>query len=268
MQMSSDAAGIEALKSFLKEKFHTKDLEVLKYFLGIEVAHSRKGIFLSQRKYVLDLLDDTGMLGSKPCETPMEQGVRLVAGEGEAFDSPERYRKLVGKLNYLTITRPDIAFPVSVVSQFMQAPMRTHWEGAVGIVKYLKNAPGKGILYADHGHMRVEAFSDADWAGSLSDRRSTTGYCVFIGGNLVSWKSKKQTVVARSSAESEYRAMAHVTCEITWVHNVLKEVGVEVMKPIRLWCDNQAAIHISNNPVFHERTKHIEVDCHFVREKV
>lgn len=112
----SDAGGIEALKSFLKEKFHTKDLGVLKYFLGIEVARSRKGIFLSQRKYVLDLLDDTGLLGSKPCETPMEQGVRLAAGEGEALDSPERYRRLVGKLNYLTITRPDIAFSVSVVS--------------------------------------------------------------------------------------------------------------------------------------------------------
>ncbi|XP_019157606.1 PREDICTED: uncharacterized protein LOC109154224 [Ipomoea nil] len=182
----NDVVGIEALKSFLKEKFHTKDLGVLKYFLGIEVARSRRGIFLSQRKYVLDLLDDTGLLGSKPCETPMEQGVRLVAGEGETFDSPERYRKLVGKLNYLTITHPDIAFPVSVVSQFMQAPTRAHWEAAVRIVKYLKNAPGKGILYAVRGHMRVEAFSDADWAGSLSDMKSTTGYCVFVGGNLVS----------------------------------------------------------------------------------
>lgn len=198
----------------------------------------------------------------------MDPGAKLVAGKGEGFDNPERYRRLVGKLNYLTITRPDIAFPVSVVSQFMSEPTQTHWEAAIRIVKYLKGAPGKGVLYADYGHTSVEAFSDADWAGSPSDRRSTTGFCVFVGGNLVSWKSKKQSVVARSSAESEYRAMAHVTSEIVWVHNILREVGVEVQLPVSLWCDNRAAIHITNNPVFHERTKHIEVDCHFIREKV
>ncbi|XP_019199893.1 PREDICTED: uncharacterized protein LOC109193507 [Ipomoea nil] len=213
----SDASGIEALKSFLGSEFHTKDLGVLKYFLGIEVARSKKGIFLSQRKYVLDMLGDTGLLGSKPCDTPMDQGVKLLAGKGEPFEDPERYRRLVGKLNYLTITRPDIAFPVSVVSQFMSAPTQTHWEAAVRIVKYLKGAPGKGILYADHGYIRVEAFSDVDWAGSPGDRKSMTGYCVFVGGNLVSWKSKKQNVVSRSSAESEYRAMAHVASEIVWI---------------------------------------------------
>ncbi|XP_031106257.1 uncharacterized protein LOC116010903 [Ipomoea triloba] len=204
----NDASGIDSLKSFLGAEFHTKDLGVLKYSLGIEVARSKKGIFLSQRKYVLDLLDDTGLLGSIPCDTPMEQGVKLVAGEGEVFEDLERYRRSVGKLNYLTITRPDIAFPVSMVSQFMSSPTRTHWDAAVRIVKYLKGAPRKGILYADDGHTGVEVFSDADWAGSPDDRRSTTRYCVFVGGNLVSWKSKKQSVVARSSAESEYRAMA------------------------------------------------------------
>ncbi|XP_019192834.1 PREDICTED: uncharacterized protein LOC109187168 [Ipomoea nil] len=198
----------------------------------------------------------------------MDQGVKLLTGEGEPFEDPERYRRLVGKLNYLTITRPDIAFPVSVVSQFMSAPIQTHWEAAIRIVKYLKGVPGKWILYADHGYMRVEAFSDADWVGSPGDRKSMTGYCVFVGGNLVSWKSKKQNVVSRSSAESEYRAMAHVASEIVWVRNILKEVGVEVKLPIDLWCDNCAAIHIANNPVFHERTKHIEVDCHFIREKM
>ncbi|XP_019166979.1 PREDICTED: uncharacterized protein LOC109162750 [Ipomoea nil] len=181
-----DATGIDALKSFLKKKFHTKDLGVLKYFLGIEVVRSKKGIFLSQRKYVLDLLEESVLLGSKPCETPMDQSVKLVVGEGEPLEDPERYRRLVGKLNYLTITRPDIAFPVSVVSQFMANPEKIHWEAAVRVVKYLKNAPGKGILYANHGHMCVEAFSDADWAGSPSDRRSTTEYCVFLGSNLVS----------------------------------------------------------------------------------
>jgi len=136
------------------------------------------------------------------------------------------------------------------------------------ILSYLKSAPGRGIVYESHGHMRVECYSDADWAGSKEDRRSTSGYCVFVGGNLVSWKSKKQNVVSRSSAESEYRAMAQATCEIVWLLQLLTELGIENVIPARLWCDNQATIHIASNPVFHERTKHIEVDCHFIREKI
>ena len=116
--------------------------------------------------------------------------------------------------------------------------------------------------------MRIEGYSDADWAGSLGDRRSTTGYCAIVGGNLVSWKSKKQTVVARFSAELEYRAMAHTTCELVWLKHLLEELGFPQTTPMSLLCDNQAAIHIASNPVFHERTKHIEVDCHFVREKM
>ncbi|XP_059651187.1 retrovirus-related Pol polyprotein from transposon RE2 isoform X3 [Cornus florida] len=111
-------------------------------------------------------------------------------------------------------------------------------------------------------------FTDADWAGSPSDRKSTTGYCTLVGGNLVTWKSKKQTVVARSSAEAEYRAMAHTSSELTWIQHFLEELGLIVKTPIPLLCDNQAAIHIASNPVFHERTKHIKVDCHFTREKI
>ncbi|XP_019194725.1 PREDICTED: uncharacterized protein LOC109188474 [Ipomoea nil] len=186
-----DVRGVDALKSFLKVKFHTKDLGVLKYFLGIEVVHSKRGIFLSQRKYVLDLLEDSRLLGSKPYETPMDQSVKLVTSEWELLEDLERYRRLVGKLNYLTITRLDIAFPVSVVSQFMASPTKLHWEAAIRIVKHLKGAPGKGILYASHGHVSVEAFSVVDWVGSPSDKRSIIGYCVFFGGNLVSCKSWK-----------------------------------------------------------------------------
>ena len=136
------------------------------------------------------------------------------------------------------------------------------------IVRYLKGAPGRGLLYRSGGKLVVEGYTDADWVGSMSDRRSTTGYCTFLRGNLVTWKSKKQTVVARSSAEAEYWAMAHTACELVWLRNLLQEIGYDISTPMKLYCDNQAAVHISSNPVFHERTKHIEVDCHFVREKV
>ncbi|KAJ9568575.1 LOW QUALITY PROTEIN: hypothetical protein OSB04_004541 [Centaurea solstitialis] len=264
----SDETGIMKLKDFLASQFQTKDLGPLKYFLGIEVSRNRKGICLSQRKYCLDILNDSGMIETKPCEAPMIPNMKLNVKDGDLLEDPEKYRRIVGKLNYLTITRPDIAFPVGVVSQFMSSPRTPHWEAVRHILKYLKGAPGLGILYQNHNHHVIEGFTDADYDGDPTNRQSTTGYCVFVGGNLVSWKSKKQNVVSRSSAESEYRAMAQTTCELIWLRNLLGELGFAQSKPMNLYCDNEAAIHIANNPVFHERTKHIEVDCHFTREKL
>ena len=193
---------------------------------------------------------------------------KLVPGQGESFGDPGRYRRLVGKLNYLTITRPDISFPVSVVSQFLQSPCDSHWDAVIRILRYIKSTPGQGVLYENRGHTQVIGYTDADWAGSPTDRRSTSGYCVFIGGNLISWKSKKQHVVARSSAEAEYRAMALATCELIWLRHLLQELRFGKDEQMKLIRDNQAALHIASNPVFHERTKHIEVDCHFIREKI
>lgn len=266
----NDEKGICDLKTYLNDQFQTKDLGKLKYFLGIEVARSARGMCLMQRKYTLNLLKDAGMLGCKPVENPMDPNTKLMKDEdaGPLYIDTGRYRRLVGKLNYLTITRPDIAFPVSVVSQFMATPRVTHMEAVIRILRYLKGTPGVGLVYTPNGHTNVEGYSDADWAGSPFDRRSTTGYCVFVGGNLVSWKSKKQHTVARSSAESEYRAMAQTTCELVWLKELLIELKQDVKGPMQLLCDNVASMHIASNPVFHERTKHIEVDCHYVREKI
>ncbi|RVW97213.1 Retrovirus-related Pol polyprotein from transposon RE1 [Vitis vinifera] len=236
----SDQDGIQKLKQHLFTHFQTKDLGKLKYFLGIEIAQSSSGVVLSQRKYALDILEETGMLDCKPVDTPMDPNVKLVPGQGEPLGDPGRYRRLVGKLNYLTITRPDISFPYT----------------------------RQGVLYQNRGHTQVVGYTDADWAGSPTDRRSTSGYCVFIGGNLISWKSKKQDVVVRSSAEAEYRAMALATCELIWLRHLLQELRFGKDEQMKLICDNQAALHIASNPVFHERTKHIEVDCHFIREKI
>ncbi|CAM8937083.1 unnamed protein product [Rhodiola kirilowii] len=263
----SDYSGIASLKTFLHGQFNTKDLGALKYFLGIEVTRCKKGIFLSQRKYFLDLLLETGKSEARPCSAPMIPNLHFTK-EGVKFDDPGRYRRLVGKLNYLTVTRPDIAYSVSVLSQYMASPTIDHWKALEQILCYLKGTPGQGMIYKNHGHFQIECFSDADWAGDKDDRRSTTGYCVFVGGNLVSWKSKKQHVISRSSAESEYRAMSQSVCEIVWIRQLLSEIGFKITTPAKLWCDNQAALHIASNPVFHERTKHIEVDCHFIREKL
>ena len=215
---------------------------------------------------MFDLLSETGKLGAKPCSSLMAPGVHLTR-EGELFEDPERYRRLVRKLNYLTITRPDIAHSISVVSQYMSSPTVDNWAAVEHILCYLKGAPGRGILYSNHGHNRVECFTDADWAGSKEDRRSTSGYYVFVGGNLVSWKSKKQGVVSRSSAESEYRAMTHSVYEIMWLHQLLMEVGIKTVVLAKLWCANQAALHIALNPVFHERTKQLRlIAISFVRK--
>eukprot|EP00261_Vitis_vinifera_P037237 XP_019078480.1 PREDICTED: uncharacterized protein LOC109123382 [Vitis vinifera] len=197
--------------------------------------------------------------------TPESLGISISSQNSDFLDT---LLVAMAELNYLIVTQPDIAYAVSVVSQFTSAPTVKHWAALEQILCYLKKVPGLAILYSGQGHTRIECFSDVDWAGSKFDRRSTTGYCVFFGGNLVAWKSKKQSVVSRSSAESEYRAMAQATCEIIWIHQLLCEVGMKCTMPAKLWCDNQAALHIAANLVYHERTKHIEVDCHCIREKI
>ncbi|KAL0641379.1 hypothetical protein Bca4012_103352 [Brassica carinata] len=268
----SDKEGIIATKEFLKSMFDIKDLGEMKYFLGIEICRSKEGLFMSQRKYTLDLLKGAGAYGGKTARMPMEDGYK-VPREGEIEDSkpyqdPKLYRKLVGKLIYLTITRPDICFAVNQVSQHMQVPKEHHWRMVERILMYLNGSPDQGVWMGCNGSTEVVGYCDADWAGDRADRRSTTGYCTFIGGNLVTWKSKKQKVVSCSSAEAEYRAMLKLTNELVWIKGILKHLGIDQAKPMTMHCDNQAAIHIASNSVFHERTKHIEVDCHKVRQMI
>ncbi|XP_070665119.1 uncharacterized mitochondrial protein AtMg00810-like [Malus domestica] len=186
-----------------------KELGELKYFLGIEVARSKHGICLFQRKYVLDLLAEIGMLDCKPVDTLIEQNHRMRLFPDQVPTHKERYQRLVGRLIYLSHTRPNIAYAVSVVSQFIHLPSEAHMDVVTRILRYLKMAPGRGLVFSKNGHLNVKGYTNADWAGSIIDRRSTSGYFMFVGGNLVTWRSKKQKVVARSSAEAEFRGMSH-----------------------------------------------------------
>nr|CAD1842701.1 unnamed protein product [Ananas comosus var. bracteatus] len=234
----NDERMITDLKIFLNSRFRIKDLGALKFFLGIEVARSKAEISICQRKYSLDILEETGLLGAKPAKFPIDQTLKL--------DSTN----------------------VSTLNQFMQQPRRPHLDAMHRLVRYLKEAPGQGLFFPSQGQLKLSSYCDADWAGCPTTRRSMTGYCIFLGSALVSWKSKKQATVSRSSAEAEYRSMAAVTCELTWLRYLLRDLRIEHPEPVRLFCDNQAAIHIAANPVYHERTKHIELDCHTIRERI
>ncbi|XP_019053156.1 PREDICTED: uncharacterized protein LOC109114639 [Nelumbo nucifera] len=256
---------IQRLKRFLSTQFEVKDLGPLRYFPGIEVARSNQGIFISQRKYILNLLKDTGKLGAKPADTPIDVNHRLGDCSDEPIANTKQYQKLVGRLLYLSMTIPDIAYVGGVLSQFIHAPRTTHLEAAYRVLRYLKKIPWDWTPIC--GHMKVEVYTNANWVGYVDDKKSTSGYCAFVWGNLVTWRSKKQSVVAKSSAEVEYGAMSHGVAELLWINNLLGELGFPFSDPMSLYCDNKAAINIAANHVLHDRTKHIEVGKHFIREK-
>jgi hypothetical protein len=263
-----DAEEISRLQEQLSTEFEMKNLGGLKYFLGIEAARSRQGIFLSQIKYVLDLLSEVGLLECKPADTLIVPNHKLGEYTDQVPADKERYQRLVGKLIYLSHTCPDIAYAVSVVSQFMHCPSEDHMDAVIWILRYLKSSPGKGLMFSKNNHLNVDGYTDVDWVGNISDRKSTSGYFTFVGGNLVTWRSKKQKVVALSSVEAEFRGMAKGLCELLWLRRLLIEIGFAPSSKMNLFCDNKAAIDISHNPVQHDRTKHVKVDRHFIKHNL
>nr|XP_016507955.1 PREDICTED: uncharacterized mitochondrial protein AtMg00810-like [Nicotiana tabacum] len=228
----NDLDEISSLKAFLDSQFKIKDLGVLNYFLGIKVSYSFYGLLLHQKKFIRDLLHAYDCELVSPVVSPLDLSTKLKADYSDLLPSPESYRSLVGKLNFLTHTRPDLCFAVQHLSQFLQTPR--------------------------FPHMRADC---------PDIRKSVTGFCIFLGGCLVGWKAKKQPVVSLSSTEAEYHVISKVVAELSWVARLLSDFGIPTTTVIPVFCDNQAAIHIAKNPVFHERTKHIEVDCHFIRTK-
>ncbi|XP_019183820.1 PREDICTED: uncharacterized protein LOC109178735 [Ipomoea nil] len=259
---SRNLNAIQEVKDQLRTNFQIKDLGSLKYFLGLEVARHNKGIAVCQRKYAIELLEDTGFTASKPVYSPTVPSHKLSKNMGIPLEENNQYRKIVRKLLYLTITRPDISFATQQLSQFLDKPTDLHLQAAHRVLRYIKAAPGQGLFFPSSSNLQLKAFSDSDWGACVDKRKSVTGFCVFLGDALISWKSKKQPTISKSSSEAEYRALAATSCEIQWLSFLLTELQIQHSKAVAIYCDSKSAIAIAENPVFHERTKHIELDCH------
>ncbi|XP_073525461.1 uncharacterized protein [Phyllobates terribilis] len=216
---------IQEVRKYLSSRFEMKDLEELKKFLGLEVERSTRGLFVCQIRYARDLLKKYGMQNCKPIDSRMEVRHMLHAEEGDELEDARLYRQLVGSLIYLTITRPDIAYAVGVVSQFMQKARKPHLEAVRRIVRYVRHTVEYGILYEAGVQHEILGFTDVDWAGDSSTRRSKSGYTFSLGLGAISWCRKKQPIVALSSIEARYRATTMEAQKCTWLRQLVQDLG-------------------------------------------
>nr|XP_016495404.1 PREDICTED: uncharacterized mitochondrial protein AtMg00810-like [Nicotiana tabacum] len=226
------------------------------------------GVLVCQRKFTMDLLKEYDYLTYSSVNSPLDPTIKLRNEDGALLPDPGYYKKLVGKLNFLTNTRLDIAYSVQHLSQFMQVSREPHLKAAIHVLRYLKKDITLRIFLSNGPNYTVSAYCDSDWAACPDSRKCVSGYIVLLGDDPISWKSKKQTTVSLSSTEAEYRSVMKVVGELVWVKRLLEELTVMCTNPITVFCDSQVVVHIARNLVFHERTKHIEVDCHFVRDKI
>ena len=264
----SNSQLIEQVIHNLSSEFALKDLGKFNYFLGLEVTPSIQGLHLSQTKFIGDILKKANMLDSKSFNTPMNTTDKLHKDKGAAFSNPSLYRSIVGSLQYVLLTRPDIAYVVNKPSQFLAAPIVLHWQACKRVLRYLQCTAHYGLQFFNSGSLTLTAYFDANWGADPDDRKSIGGYYVFLGNNLISWSSKKQHIVFRSSAKSEYRALALATLEVLWLTYLFQELKVSLIQTPTLYCDNKSAEALASNPKYHSQTKHIELDLHFVREHI
>lgn len=243
-------------------------LGTISKYLGVEFTRTTCGMLLHQTEYVQNILRQFGMADARPAFTPMPEGAKLQLHMDTAPSDATGYRQIVGKLIYLLHTRPDLSYAIHMVSKFMHAPEESHLQAVLGILRYLKRYPSLGLHFKTGDEPHLTGFSDANYGGDRDDSTSLGAYIFFLGATPITWKCRKQKSVSRSSCESEYRALAHSACEAIWLRSLLHELGFGSPKPTVIGCDNQSAIKLTKNPVFHEKTKHFKIDWHFSRQKV
>ena len=257
---------VDQLLKSLNSRFSMKDLGPPKYFLGVEIEAHSGGLFLHQTAYAKDILHQAAMSNCNSMPTPLPQQIDNL--NSDLFSEPTYFRSLAGKLQYLTITRPDIQYAVNFVCQRMHAPTVSDFGLLKRILRYLKGTINMGLHIRKDQNLALSAYSDSDWAGCKETRRSTTGFCSLLGPNLISWSAKRQQTVSKSSTEAEYRALTAVAQELTWLSLLLRDLGISQSHPTLVRCDNLSAVYLTANPALHNRSKHFDTDYHYIREQV
>jgi hypothetical protein len=262
---STNKSTCEEFSRIMVQKFKMSMMGELKYFLGFQVAQLQEGTFISQTKYIQDILTKFGMKDAKPIKTPMGINGHLDLDTGGKSVDQKVYRSMIGSLLYLCASRPDIMLSVCMCARFQADPKEVHLRAVKRILRYLVYTPKFGLWYPKGSAFDLIGYSDADWAGCKIDRKSTSGSCQFLWRSLVSWASKKQNSVALSTAEAEYIAAGHFCAQLLWMRQTLRDYGYKFSK-VPLLCDNESAIRMADNPVEHSRTKHIAIRYHFLRD--
>jgi hypothetical protein len=250
---------ITECKKKLSTEFEMKDLGLMHYFLGLEVWQSPERIFLNQGKYAVEILKIFDMLECKSMNTPMETKLKLLVDTSSELIDATLYRQIIGLLMYLTNTRPDICFFVNTLSQFLVEPRHVHLVVAKHVMRYLKGTLDCGLSYDGDHDFKLSGYTDSDWAGSVSDGKSTSGCCFSLGSAMISWQSRKQSSISLSTTEAEYIVACSASCESIWLQKLLTGLFDLEMEATMILCDNQSCIKMTKNPVFHDKSKHIEI---------
>lgn len=263
----NDVVMFDEFKSSMKNEFDMSDLGRMKYFLGVEVVQRDEGIYICQRRYAQEVLQKFGMENNNATKNPMVPGFKLTKDEGGRRVDGTQYKQVIGSLMYLTVSRPDLMYVMSLVSRYMENPTELHMMAVKRNLRYLKGTTDLGMCYKKGGGVgELVAYSDSDYAGDLDDSRSTLGYVFMMSSGAVSWSSKKQAAVTLSTTEAEFISAALCACQAIWMQRVLKYLRWNHSKCSVIYCDNCSTIKLSKNPVMHGRSKHIAVRYHFLRD--
>ncbi|KAG8486026.1 hypothetical protein CXB51_019376 [Gossypium anomalum] len=266
--MGNNGEMIQDFKSKMTQEFEMTDLSLMKFFLGLEVRQEEIGIFVTQEAYAKEILKKYKMAYCKLVSTPMEPGVKLSKFDrGERVDA-SKYQSLVGSLRYLTCTRPDLSLSVGIVSRFMEEPVHSHWKALKRILRYIQGTVSLELFYSNVEDYKLIWYSDSDWCGDLDDRKSTSGYVFFMGNTAFTWLSKKQPIMTLSTCEAEYVAASWCVCHAIWLRNLLNKLEHQQLDVTEIRIDNKSAIELAKSPVNHERSKHIDIRFHFIRDHV
>ncbi|GJX37217.1 putative ribonuclease H-like domain-containing protein [Tanacetum coccineum] len=252
-------------EQMMHKRFQMSSMGELTFFLGLQVKQKDNGIFISQDKYVADILKKFDFVTVKTASTPIETNKALLKDEEAEDVDVHLYRSMIGSLMYLTASKPDIMFDVCAYARFQVTRKVSHLHAVKRIFRYFKGQPKLGLWYPRDSPFDLEAFSDSDYVGASLDRKSTTRGCQFLGKRLISWQCKKQTIVANSTTEAEYVAAANYCGQVLWIQNQMLDYGFNLMNT-KIYIDNESTICIVKNPVFHSNTKHIEIRHHFIRD--